>query len=157
MNNGNGAVSPEEAFAQGQEVGNRMSIVLCSLTEASLQEQGITKPSLDAWLETWHQVSREMGAHEITLSLSEGFPWLVDPEEFVKGVMTLWATSHFIKPQILANAYAVDPLPFEERFSRAKAFLDRFESKGPPTPPPARPNLTLLQGGAQGEAQDRAK
>lgn len=153
MNNGNGSVSPEEAFAQGQEVGNRMSVVLCSLTEASLQEQGITKPSMDAWLETWHQVSREMGVHEINLSLSEGFPWLMDPEEFSKGVMTLWATSHFIKPQILGNAHAVDPLPFEERFSRAKAFLDKFESKGPPTSPPARPNLTLLQGGAQGESK----
>jgi hypothetical protein len=153
MYNGNGSVSPEEAFAQGQEVGNRMSVVLCNLTEASLQEQGITKPSLDAWLETWHQVSRELGVHEINLSLSEGFPWLMDPEEFSKGVMTLWATSHFIKPQILGNVHAVDPLSFEERFSRAKAFLDRFESKGPSMPPSARPNLTLLQGGAQGESE----
>lgn len=153
MNNGSGSVSPEEAFAQGLEVGNRMSVVLCSLTEASLQEQGITKPSLDAWLEAWHQVGREVGVHEINLSLSEGFPWLMDPEEFSKGVMILWATSHFIKPQIMGNAYAVDPLPVEERLSRAKAFLDKFESKGSPTSPPARPNLTLIQGGAQSESK----
>jgi hypothetical protein len=120
----------EALFIKGHEIGRRMSVTLCALTKGSLRARGIECPSLDTWTQTWFQVAMESGGYEASLSVVEGFPLLVvDRDEFAKGIMTLWAASHFVGPQIMIAAHADDPMPFNERFRRAMEFLDKFEVK----------------------------